>query len=546
MSINQLDPPRVVAPAPAAAPLRRFVGRTMYRWHRTLGLITLLPVVMWTLSGLSHPLMSNWLRPAIAHETVPAPPLTAAALAVPLAQVLAQNHLAAIQNLRVVQYQHQPVYQITDFRGRLRYFAAATGQEIRAGDRAYAEEVARYLLADSTSAVASAERLTRYTSDYKFINRLLPVWKITFARPDGMAVYIETGQSRLGTFNNHARARFLWAFGMLHNWDFLDALPRPLHLSIMLVFTTVIWLSALSGLVIYGFVRKKLRQPRSAQDQVGWLRRRHRTLGLWVAFVTFTFALSASYHLLQKFTPDRRDAVARVSAFAASELTWPLPPLVAGSAPVQRVSLARVGGQPYYRLVGKGADGQPVVHYRSTRDGQELPNGEFSYARELGQEFMLALNGQPATASATGAAEDGALPDCCTAPALTAETTTAIGAPGASPGGTAPEQANLSSPELVTKFAGEYGFVNKRLPVVKLTFAGAGHPALYVEPATGRLAALVTDGDRREGLSFAVLHKFFLMDWAGKNVRDAVAMLSALGVLAVTLYGFTLLLRTRK
>ncbi|QKG51458.1 PepSY domain-containing protein [Hymenobacter sp. BRD67] len=403
--------------------------------------------------------------------------------------------------------------------------------------------MARYLLADSTSAIAGAEHLTHYTADYKFINRLLPVWKITFARPDGMAIFVETGQSRMGTFNNHARARFLWTFGMLHNWDFLDALPRPLHLGIMLVFTTIIWLSALSGLLIYGFVRKKLRQPRSAQDQVGWLRRRHRTLGLWVAFVTFTFALSASYHLIQKFTPDRREQVARVSAFATSELAWPLNEALGGAVPVQQVSLVRVGGQPYYRLVSKSAAGKQQVQYRSTRDGQLLPNGELTYARELGQEFMTRLNGQPAALSATGAAEDGALPDCCTAPALTAETTTAIGMPAAGP---APAQANLLSPELVTKFTEEYGFVNKRLPVVKLAFATPGHTALYVEPASGRLAALVTDGDRREGLSFAVLHKFFLMDWAGKNIRDAVAMLSALGVLSVTLYGLVLLLRTRR
>jgi hypothetical protein len=108
MSINQLDSLHVVAPAPAASPIRRFVGRNMYRWHRTLGLVTLLPVIMWTLSGLSHPLMSNWLRPPIAHETVPAPPLASGALATPVAQVLAQNHLAAIQNLRVVQYRHCP------------------------------------------------------------------------------------------------------------------------------------------------------------------------------------------------------------------------------------------------------------------------------------------------------------------------------------------------------------------------------------------------------------------------------------------------------
>lgn len=519
----------------AVSPVRRYVGRHLYRWHRVLGLITVVPVIMWALSGLAHPLMSDLLRPAIAHETVPAPPLAPAALAVPVPQVLARYGLAAVQNLRVVQLHRQPAYQITDFRGRLRYFSAVTGREIPGGDRAYAEALARYLLADSTSAVAGAERLTHFTGEYKFINRLLPVWKITLARPDGMAVFIETGQSRLGTFNNHARATFLWVFGMLHNWDFLDALPRPLHLGIMLVFTTIIWLSALSGLVIYGFVRRKLRQPRSAQDQVGWLRRRHRTLGLWVAFVTCTFALSASYHLLQKFTPDRRNEVARVSAFAATELTWPLTEALA-AAPVQQVSLARIGGQPYYRLVSENAAGPPAVQYRSTRTGQPLPDGELRYARELGDEFMRRLHGQAVPATATGASENGALPDCCTPLSPTTE----------APAGPTPAQASLGRPELVAKFAGEYGFVNKRLPVMKLAYAGAGHPALYVEPATGRLAALVTDDARREGLAFAMLHKFFLLDWAGKNVRDAVAMFSALGVLVVTLYGFLLLLRTRR
>jgi hypothetical protein len=546
VSNNQVSPapPAVAAPARTASPVRRFVGRHMYRWHRLLGIITVLPVILWTLSGISHPLMSNWLRPPIAHETVPAPPLLGPALTVPITQVLADHHLPAVQNVRVVQYQRQPYYQVTTASGKLRYFSAATSRELPGGDQAYAEDVARYLLADSTSAVASAERLTHYTGDYKFINRLLPVWKITLARPDGMAVFVETGQSRMGTFNNHARATFLWVFGMMHNWDFLDGLPRPLHLGIMLVFTTVIWLSALSGLVIYGFVRRKLRQPRSAQDTVGWLRRRHRTLGLWVAFVTFTFAGSASYHLWQKLTPDRRDDVARRTTFGAAELAWPLTEALGGDNRVTQLSLARVGGQPYYRLVSKMPDGQQQVQYRSTRNGQLLPDGEFRYASELAQEFNTKLS-QPTTAAAASAESNSAMADCCAPPepAAAIATKTALGLPAAGP---ATATAALLSPELVTKFAGEYGFVNKRLPVVKLAFDGPGHPALYVEPASGKLAALVTDGDRREGLSFAVLHKFFLMDWAGKNVRDFVAIFSALGVLVITLYGLVLLIRTQR
>lgn len=165
---------------------------------------------------------------------------------------------------------------------------------------------------------------------------------------------------------------------------------------------------------------------------MGWLCRRCRTVGLWVAFVTFT--LSASYHLIQQFSPDRREEVARVSAFAASELIWLLTEALPGPAPVTRVSLARIGGQPYYRLVSQGAAGKPAVQYRSTRDGQPLPAGEMRYAAELGQEFMRALHGHPAPASATGAAADGTLPDCCAPPTPEAETAATIGAPAAAGG----------------------------------------------------------------------------------------------------------------
>jgi hypothetical protein len=42
--------------------------QNFYKWHRILGLIALIPVIGWTLSGLSHPFMSNWFRPQIAIE----------------------------------------------------------------------------------------------------------------------------------------------------------------------------------------------------------------------------------------------------------------------------------------------------------------------------------------------------------------------------------------------------------------------------------------------------------------------------------------------
>ncbi|MGA9639150.1 MAG: PepSY domain-containing protein, partial [Flavobacterium sp.] len=91
----------------------------------------------------------------------------------------------------------------------------------------------------------------------------------------------------------------------------------------------------------------------------------------------------------------------------------------------------------------------------------------------------------------------------------------------------------------------EYGFVNKRLPVVKLSYDTADNATFYIEPATSRLASVVTDSKRTEGYSFAILHKYLFMDWAGKNIRDLVMALSALGVLVVSLMGLYLFLKRK-
>jgi hypothetical protein len=56
--------------------------------------------------------------------------------------------------------------------------------------------------------------------------------------------------------------------------------------------------------------------------------------------------------------------------------------------------------------------------------------------------------------------------------------------------------------EFIQKFSGEYGFINKRLPVVKVQFSGPGNPRYYIEPLTGVLAAKVDDLDALEGKSF--------------------------------------------
>lgn len=523
-----LTPPITTAPTARSSPARRFVQRNMYRWHRIIGLITVVPVICWTLSGLSHPLMSNWLRPKIARETLPPTPVPRPAL--PLTQVLAQNQLTELRNVRLINWASQPAYQVLAGAptAEPRYFDATTGAALPAGaDQRFAEQLARYFTQDSVSAITAAERITSFTEDYPFVNRLLPVWKITLGQPSSLTVYVETMPARLATFNNPTRRTFLRVFNWLHTWSWLELIGNNmLRVSVMLVLLSVIIASALSGLLIYGLMWGKFRKPRNANDQVGWLRKYHRAVGLAVALVTLSFAGSGAFHVYLKLHPDTRLAYFHAPSIATSRLSVDLTQLPLNWDKVQNVALAELNGQVYYQVSslspaekaawGKGpaksapgaSTGQPVekvraaeVAYYNAATASLLPEGSTQYAHLLANSFLA-----QAGASVTPA---------------------------------------ILKTEVLDHFGEEYNFINKRLPVVRVAYDTPTKTTLYVEPATGRLAARIDNADRYEGLSFGFLHKFHLSGGLGKNLRDAITMFSALGVLAVSLLGLWLFLKVK-
>jgi hypothetical protein len=106
------------------------------------------------------------------------------------------------------------------------------------------------------------------------------------------------------------------------------------------------------------------------------------------------------------------------------------------------------------------------------------------------------------------------------------------------------EESTLLETTVLTEFESrEYGFVNKRLPVVKLAFDTPENTTYFIETATSRLASVTEKSDIIEGYSFAIFHKFLFMDWAGKNIRDLTMVLAALVVLIVSLLGLILFLK---
>jgi hypothetical protein len=470
--------------------------RNFYKWHRILGLTALIPVIFWTLSGLSHPFMSNWFRPFIPVEVYKQPVQSEIEPALSIQQVLDQNHITELRNFSLIGFNKTAYYQVLGKDSLYNYHSATTGRLLPDGDKLYAIYLARYFTRDSTSAIKSVSLQKKFDGQYQPINHLLPVWKVAFNRADGMDVYVETGQSRMGTFNNDTRKAFLWLFEQFHTWQFLVAIGgEQFRLIVMLILVSVMFLALLSGLTVYGLFWKNFkavteRRKAKGVDDKRFVHRYHRQIGLIISFILFMFITSGAFHIIimlrdGKAKPDYEQLINR-NELGLSNLKLTLP-----DSTISQIALAKFNNHTYYQVTNN----KKRVLYFDAATCAELPDGDTKFAAFLSDYYR-----------------DG---KTSAQPAITR----------------------------IGQFDNEYGFINKRLPVQKVSYANGEN--WYIETTTAKLAAKVACIDRAEGLSFIFLHKFFWMTWAGKDIRDIVSMLAALTVLAVSLLGLTSFIKNK-
>ncbi|GAB2976013.1 PepSY domain-containing protein [Mucilaginibacter puniceus] len=469
--------------------------RNFYKWHRILGLIALVPVIFFTMSGVTHPFMSNWFRPTIAKESFDLRTQNEMQPALSIQQVMDQNKIAEVRNFNLIKFDKGTFYQVLGKDSISNYYSVTDGKLLPDGDKLYATYLARYFTQDSTSTIKNISLQTGFDGQYQPINRLLPVWKVSLDRADGMDVYIETAQSRMGTFNNHTRKCFLWIFEQFHTWNFLAAIGgETFRIAVLLTLVSIMPFTLISGLIVYGlywqnFKAVQQKRKENGVDDKRFIHRYHRQIGLIVSFVMLMFVTSGAFHLFIGLyngdaTKQPYEQLIKREQLGISNLQLPI-----ADSLIKRVALADFNGKTYYQVTN---DKKRVLYF-DTKTGQELLNGDVQYAALL-SNFYIGTQTAP-------------------------DSITRIG-----------------------QFTNDYGFINKRLPVQKLSYADRD---VYIETTSAKLAAKVDGLDRAEGLSFIFLHKFFWMTWAGKDIRDIVSMLFAGGILTVALLGFMAFLKNK-
>lgn len=534
-----------------------------------------LPVMLWALSGFLHPIMTTW-RPQVGTQFVPAPAIDTSQLKMPLRDVLVAQGIKEVETFRLVQIERQWFYQVLlQDQPVLQYFSTVSGKPLRNGDALYAQYLAKKflkgpnkaghaeakkpvvdraalvpqtglmmrnavdnnkpseeantdeavdcclsatmaILSDTTGAkVTSVSLLTGFEGEYREINRLLPVYKVGFDRADGIRIYVETSTDRFAYAVDNRRAAADKFFNLFHNLGWLSFLGTAKHwvtISIMLL----AFATSIMGLYILFTTNGK----KGSSHPVVRTRYAHRWTSGFFALFTLLFTFSGAFHAFEKLEPDTRDQFFMRQTVAASaiDINWAaISQSIDTSRQLTNVKPVKIGEQLFYQLYsnarnwrGKVAETAkkkdlmksmevppPSMVYFDPVNQQLLPNGEECFARHMAATF----SGQPLSA--------------------------------------------IEKTEVITKFEGEYGFVNKRLPVWKVSYASNGNERYYVETSSGKLGAHINDADLAEGYSFAILHKHHFMDWGGKAVRDASTMFWAAGVIAMSVVGLVLWWRSR-
>ncbi len=468
------------------------IKRNIYKWHRTLSIVIAIPLIMWTTSGIMHPIMSSF-KPTIKNQFVKAEAFDTSQIKVNLKDALKKNNIFSIVNFRIVKLNSSYYYQVKlKGNNQLAYISTLDGMLFSSGDEKYAIQLAKQLLGDS-SKVTSVNLLENFDDEYVYVNRLLPVYKVNFDRKDGIRIYVDTYGNRLALAMDNGRHLFNNFFVCFHSFGFLNNLGK-FRLLVLVVLSSLSLLAAIMGIYIWFIIARKNKRTSEKTKQRRW----HGKIAIVTSLTTLMFTFSGAFHAFKKFTPDTRQNYFYEPDIRSENLQIDFNKIFAQlskKGAVLNVSMISMDGKNYWQITQKGKKNFLVKSYLNTENYSILEKGDEKYASFLSNKFS---------------------------------------------GNTT---AEIKLAEQITKFEGEYGFVNKRLPVVKVQYSVNDNERYYIETSTGKLSAKVQDKDLLEGYSFSMLHKYHFMDFMGKTARDISTIITASANLLVTILGVILFLK---
>lgn len=455
-----------------------------YRWHRRIAWIVLIPLLAFGISGLLHPLM-RLSAPEIAQRSYPQPQWPANLPSISQLQELSLKHSMGLRPVKVAQTWYLSHWQERTTPSQFYTLAGETATEI---EQRYAIQLARHFSGDQNSPVSDVEFIDEFSRDYPAINRLLPVWKVSFDRDDQLSTFVDIRLDRLATQTNSTRSNLMFWFRLLHTWMFIDS-EHPLRTTLFIGLMLLSALAACSGLYLFYKLparRSSRNSPRNSSQSYTRQRisRYHRFTGISVSLALLMFVFSGLVRTIEKQTPEIRSVFYDQQIDLSSAKLGPAE-LHQRYKGLTQLSLHQLAKVPVWQLIRQQ---QPDLWVNATT-GQPIANAAEKYALQLLQDNNLANSVSP-----------------------------------------------ITSLEQVNNFRQDpsYGFIDKRLPVTAIELA---KQRFYIDSRDSVLSVAVSESGHIYSWIFRFLHKWRFADGIGKNGRDGLIAVAILLICASSLLG---------
>ena len=439
------------------------------KWHRRLAWVAGIALIAWGLSGMLHPIMS-W----ISVKPMSYMPPVKEAIAWDKIRHNPDAVMAAGQDIsfaRIVMLSGHPALQMTGRDGGRQIMALDDGNII--DEKSYAVSLAQYY-SGAKESIKDVHLITEYSRAYPPNNRFLPVWRVSFDRPDGLKVYVDTSNDKLGTITTNLKVVLLSVFQIVHTLDFLEPIEALRVLTIGFLMLSIMSITGFGIALI-----SKLKRPRIPNNKRGW----HRRLAYIAWLPALTFSMSGFFHLL---------ASTSLQETMTKQIIPAVRILPIGDMRSKNLSqlklISDTNGQSYWMEIGA----KPSEIFLRSAEGRDIAIKDFARQR-VAENLQIALD-------------------------KTNEVT------------------------LVTKFSAEYGFINKRLPVWRVSSKGKQGTCFY--DATDNVIVACNKGlTQSDNWFFANFHKWQFMNPIGLVTRDLLMIGAVMLLITISALGLFLLKR---
>jgi hypothetical protein len=326
------------------------------QWHRKLATLAGVAVLLWVLSGLLHPFVSYW-GPRAANFMPPERSFSEPPAQAGFKAMLKQAQGQEIKSLRLVRLGYDWAWQLATKDGFV-YYNADFGKKSEDFGARYAADLAKYYTGIKASAPVT-DMQTEFTLAYPPINRLLPVYKISYGDHHDLTAYVDPASDRLGSLSDTVRGAALWLFQNVHTLSFLDPAEAVRVLIIFLAVGSILAMAVLGTLM-----RSRLKYRR----QMAPTRKAH-GIGayiLWIPVLMFT--LSGLLHLIVR-SPSLSDPPLPVADTFSLHGNITLPPLES----FNDLRMISRQGELYWRVLS----GKEALYYK---EGSKTPLDEATFA----------------------------------------------------------------------------------------------------------------------------------------------------------------------